>query len=175
MNYFNYIQSAIDKADLIGVRVAVSVCQHHYNLSMIKRGEMMPHHDPKRLVAAHHVLESRSRDDLTPLAYTCLAFHDADRTGRADRKEKLAAIAAYLLDCGANPTAEVCRPIVRTHTALSHKPTYRRGKGKSVVEALEMVNLPGAVQVAIRASALPDRVDAPAVKRIPWMCDRQAA
>lgn len=149
MNYYNYIQSAIDTADLIGVRVAVSVCQVHYNMTLIDSGEMMPHHDPKRRVAAHHVLESRSRDDLTPLAYTCLAYHDAQRSGQADRASKLADIAAFLLECGANPTAEVCRPIVRTHTALSHKPTYRRGEGKSVLEVLGVEKMPEAIQDAI--------------------------
>lgn len=145
MNYFEHIITAIDTLSLSAVIAAVSEARNHREHELIQK-RLLPRsaRKPNRAMSSHAVIDSRGEEDITPLAYACLAY--ALRSQKKDDIgcQKLNDIIGWMLREGANANADLARPIIRSRHPATGQPVFHRGIGQSIAQALKGAGLPKA-------------------------------
>lgn len=95
------------------------------------------------------LVDVRGDQDCTALMYACLRYHELSKQGRAAESMALDRIVGYLIEVGAVLMAEGGRPVVRT--VASSVPTFKRGRGRNLIDLLGEANLPPSARQVIRA------------------------
>lgn len=149
-SYYNRLREAVDSGSVVAFQSALDEIRAHYlafkaQEEAITRTEMNTAH-----AATLALVDVRSAEDYTILMYACARHRLFKQQGQAGKCQALDTLVAWLLEQGANLMAEGGRPIERT-TGRDGRPTFKRGRGRNVVEALGMSWLPPSAQAKINA------------------------
>lgn len=146
--YFNRLRAAVDTGRVVAVKsVLDEICAHYLAFKIQEEG--ITGQEMRTAVAATaHLVDVRGEDDYTVLMYACARFAMLKKQGKFADCATLDTVVAWLIEQGAVLMNEGGRPIERT-TSRDGRPTFRRGRGRNVVELLGQTNLPPSAQKVI--------------------------
>lgn len=148
--YYNRLRAAIDTASVVAVKSTLDEIRAHYLVFKIQEEAISGQEMRTASAATAHLVDVRGEEDFTVLMYACARYAMFKRQGKVKECASLDTVVAWLIEQGAVLMNEGGRPIERT-TSRGGRPTFRRGRGRNVVELLGQSNLPSSAQAVINA------------------------
>lgn len=151
--YFSLLQHEIERGSLPRLKVAMECIRADYVKGKVELGLL----DPKLvrmksmgLMVSQGLVDVRGKDDLTPIMWACLVYHQKTTAGDQLGAIAVDAITAWLLQEQASVGAQGGREVIRTTDRRTGETVHERGRGKTIMEALGWSNLPPSVQQHIK-------------------------
>lgn len=146
--YYNRLRQAVDTADVVVLQSTFDEIRAHY-LAFKRQEEGTPVRAMQTAFnALTYLVDVRGEEDFTVLMYASARYAMFKRQGKVKECAALDTVVAWLIEQGAGVGNEGARPIVKVHSR-DGRPTFARGRGRNIVEALGQSNLPPTIQKLI--------------------------
>lgn len=149
-SYYNRLREAVDLNSVVVLKSVLDEIRAHYLAFKSQEEPVQVREMRTAFNATVHLIDVRGEEDFTVLMYACARYAMFKRQGKVQACAALEPVVAWLIEQGAVLMNEGGRPIERT-TSRDGRPTFRRGRGRNVVELLGQSNLPPSAQAVLDA------------------------